>query len=374
MMEFHSLAARSRVEATLSRLYGRPRGGHAGGQPRPWPPVANMPVSSAAAPPGAAPLRCLLVGAGAVGLTYGTHLARGGAQVSFLVKEKYAAAARAGFTVHRLNARATERFVPHGVLTEAEQVQPGDFDQIWLCIPSDALRSGPVEALLARLGTATLVAFQPGLLDHAWLAARVPEAQLVQGLIALIAYPAPLPGEARSPGTAWWFPPLTRSPFSGPRAPAVVGALRAGGCPAKVARKVQDRTAFASSLMMPIIAALEGAGWSFQRLFGSAAIGLGTAASREANAIAAPGGLGLVRWLASRPLLLRLVAAVGRRVVPFDLEVYLQVHFSKVGTQTMLMLRTYIERGAELRRPTGAIEALTAALAQARGEASVAKD
>lgn len=316
--------------------------------------------------------RCLLVGAGAVGLTYGKHLARGGAKVSYLVKPKYEAAARAGFTVHRLNAKVTERFEGFGVVTDVATIQPGDFDQIWLCISSDVLRTPMIEALLQRLGSGTLVAFQPGLLDHAWLAERVPPEQLVQGLIAFIAYPAPLPKEDRAEGTAWWFPPLSKSPFSGARAALAVAPLKAGGCPAKVASKVQDRTAFASSLMMPIIAALETAEWKFERLFNTDALAMGTAASRQANAIAAPGGLGLVRWLAGRRWLLRLVAAVGSRIMPFNLEIYLKVHFSKVGAQTALMLATYTQRGKEMGKPTDAIEALRARLLKAReaGEAA----
>ncbi|MBT5947613.1 MAG: hypothetical protein HOG94_08080, partial [Nitrospinaceae bacterium] len=43
--------------------------------------------------------------AGAVGLSYGYHLQRGGAEVCYFVREKYAEAAREGFTLYALNAK-----------------------------------------------------------------------------------------------------------------------------------------------------------------------------------------------------------------------------------------------------------------------------
>jgi hypothetical protein len=323
-------------------------------------------VSISQAAPGQRRPRCLLLGAGAVGVAYGHHLAQGGARVTFLVRPHHADRLAGGLVIHRLNARRTERFVAYDVLTDVEAVRPGDFDQVWLCVPSDALRAPMVEAVLARLGQATLVAFQPGPRDHAWLAERVPAAQRVQGLISLIAYPAPLPGEARSEGTAWWFPPLAPSPFSGAAAGPVVAALRRGGCPAKVAKGVAQKTAFGSSLMMPVIATLELSGWRFAALFAGERLTLGVAAAREANALAAPSG---PRWLArliTARLTLRAVAALGRRVVPFDLETYLRVHFTKVGVQTAQMLGTYRAMAAEEGRAVPAIEALHVALETAR--------
>ena len=51
--------------------------------------------------------RVLIVGAGAVGQVYGWYLSRGGAEVSFYVKEKYLEDARAGFALYPLNTRRT---------------------------------------------------------------------------------------------------------------------------------------------------------------------------------------------------------------------------------------------------------------------------
>ena len=58
-------------------------------------------------------MKVLIIGAGAVGQVYGRHLALGGAEVSFYVKDKYADYARKGFTFYTLskkNARKNPKY------------------------------------------------------------------------------------------------------------------------------------------------------------------------------------------------------------------------------------------------------------------------
>src|SRR5262245_50611118 len=103
----------------------------------------------------------LIAGAGAVGQVYGHHLARGGARVSVLVRERHAEAARAGYLLHRLRrGRAPERgrFVPHQVLTDPKSAS--GFDQLWLCVPTDALTDDWLDDL-AR-AESTIVHLSPG--------------------------------------------------------------------------------------------------------------------------------------------------------------------------------------------------------------------
>ena len=63
-----------------------------------------------------------------------------------------------------------------------------------------------------------------------------------------------------------------------------------------------------------------------------------------------------------RPSLLRLVMAVAPRVVPFDLETYFRVHFTKVGDQTRLMLTQYLRHGRDHGLPVTSLETLVRAL------------
>ena len=317
-------------------------------------------------------MRALFVGAGAVGAVYGYHLARGGAAVTYLVKPRHAEATRAGMTVYPLNRRGArgspERFTEYDVVTEVSEAE-APWDQVWLCVSSTALRAGDwLDRLTAVLRQhapeATLVALQPGLEDRAWICERHPEAGVVSGLISLISYQSPLPTERLEPGFAWWFPPGGPSPFSGERrrVDAVVGALRAGGCPAKRARDVPGQTAFGAAIMMPVIAGLEAAGWSLSGYPKHPAWALARRAARQTTAVARPG---VRRWLVhllTVSVVLRLGLGVARRVIPLDLETYLEFHFTKVGDQTRAALQLYLERAAERGLPRDAIEGLSARL------------
>jgi 2-dehydropantoate 2-reductase len=319
--------------------------------------------------------RTLLVGAGAVGVTYGHHLARGGVSVDFFVRPKYVAEVAAGLDLWRYGLFGRpqhERFVPHGVVSTVEEVAARRYDQVWLCVASPALRGPWLAELLRACGDATIVLLTPGIEDRALVSAHVPEARIVSGLITLIAWAAPLEGErlpAGASGTSFLLPPLAPIPFSGhgDRAEAAAKALRAGGCPAVVlpgADAVPLRGAIASSALIPLIAALEVSRWSLAGLRRAPHLVGALAAMREAQAIGAhafgarPPFIG--RLLS--PWLTRLVIALAPRFSPFPLETYLQKHFTKVGEQTRLMLDTAIRRGRAAALPVEALTTLRAAL------------
>lgn len=80
----------------------------------------------------------VLGGAGAVGVVYGAHLTRGGAEVTVYVRPPRVEEARRGFDLHRVSfwgRRATERWTPASALSTVT----GRFDQVWLATASDAL-------------------------------------------------------------------------------------------------------------------------------------------------------------------------------------------------------------------------------------------
>lgn len=312
-------------------------------------------------------MNILLVGAGAVGLVYGRHLQLGGADVTFYVREKYRDDVAAGFTMHVLNAvgRGTHRFEGLSALTTPEEVAAQTWDQIWLCVSATAIRGEWLAPFLAATGDATIVALQPGLDDGDRLAAHVPSARIVRGMISLVSYQAPLPGEDRAPGIAYWFPPMSPSPFSGEGAQSIVRALDAGGCPAKVHPQAELEAARGSAILMPHLVALEAEGWSLAALRKGEHVKRASAAAQEALAVVAaftntevPG---LMACLV-RPCLMRLLLGVAPWAVPFPLEVYLKYHFTKVGDQTRMMIQTYIDQGIERGLPTENLEALSALL------------
>jgi 2-dehydropantoate 2-reductase len=187
-------------------------------------------------------------------------------------------------------------------------------------------------------------------------------------MITLISYAAPLPGEARftRPGMAYWFPPLTPAPFSGPaeRTAAVVAVLKRGGLPCKRHKDVPGMVAFPSGILMAYLVALENAGWSFRALTGGEQLRLGARGAREAIAVVShdEGRAPLMARLIARPMILRIGLRLGRWIVPLPLEIYLKEHFTKVGEQTREYMAGYISRGKEVGTPVAALEQLMAAL------------
>ena len=306
-------------------------------------------------------MKVVVVGAGAVGQVYGRHLQLGGADVSLLVKPAHLDSARRGFELYPLHRRrprrAPVRFEAPAFdsIYAAMSQRP---DAVVLCVSSTALRAGTwLEELAGELGVATLVALQPSPGDLDYVCARVASEQVVAGLIAIVSYLGPLPGERLpSPGTVYWFPPLGRSLFSGTRAEALVDCFRAGGLPVRRVRDASATGAHGAAVLLTLVIALEIADWSLDALRRDREL-LGLAHAGAAEAMRAlehhlgvrpPRSMGL-----ARPLGLKLGLGLGERAAPFDLEAYLRLHFQKVGAQTAFWLdevRT-LAAGAELPAP-----------------------
>lgn len=314
----------------------------------------------------------LVIGAGAVGQVYGRHAHLGGASVTFFVRDKYRETVSRGFDMYPLNRRnKTEavRFDAFETISQIDEVASRTFDQVYLTVSSPALRGPWLGELVRAIGTSTtLVALQPGQDDlEVILAAGASREQVVSGVITLISYAAPLPGETRfsSPGMAYWFPPLAPSRVSGsePRVRAVVELLEAGGLPAKRHPDVPRFAAFPTAMLMPFLVALEGVGWKLAALRGDR-MRLGAKGVREAFAVVGldAGTPPLGARLAARPRMLRIALWFGRRIVPLPLETYLREHFTKVGDQTRLYMAGYIARGHEASVDVTALESLMKAL------------
>jgi 2-dehydropantoate 2-reductase len=315
-------------------------------------------------------MRVLIVGAGSVGQVYGWHLERGGADVHVFVREKYADEARAGFVLYPPGQKAPVRWTPRGVVTSADAVRAQAWDQVWLCIPSPALRGPWLAELVAAMGSATLVSMLPGLRDRELLDSLVPPERLVLGLISFSSWHAPLTDEALpEPGMAWWHPPLTPNLYEGPKAAvdAIVSTLRAGGCPA--ARGAATATAArGSSFLVNVVAAMECAGWTFAGLRGGPWADLAAGAASEALTISSA-HLGVARGplgLLMSPIVVRLATRLAPWIAPMDFEAFLRVHFSKVGAQTSMAIDTWIDDGRTRGLPVASLESLAKALQAAR--------
>jgi hypothetical protein len=311
-------------------------------------------------------MNVLIVGAGAVGQVFGRHLARGGAEVTFLVKPKYADECRRGFTLYQLRSLKPVRLDGCGVIASPDDAAKQAWDQVYLTVSSTALRDGDWLAALGRAtGDATIVKLQPGLHDRTYVSERIAPERIVDGQIGFLSYHAPLPGETRfaEPGMAYWFFP-GKSPFSGPpaRVDAVVAALRAGKLPAKRVLDVPRAGAYPAAILNAFVLSLEAAGWSFRAMRKDGHAALGARAAREAirvvgHELGARPPLGA--RLAARPFAFRAMSRIAPAFIPCDFETYMRVHFTKVGDQMRLGLASYLELGRRAALDIAALDELT---------------
>lgn len=287
----------------------------------------------------------LIVGAGAVGAVYGYHLVRGGARVTYLIKEKYRAELADGMVLYPLKGPErgqTVRFSDYALVTIDDDLRDRGFDELWICVSSPALMSGWIDGLLPQLGDATILYMQAGLADRQYMEARVPPDRLCAGVIQMISWQAPLETETYDPpGIAYWWPP-GKNPFSGPaeRIEPIVERLNQGGWGSKIVKDAQAQTMFMSCIMMPYMAGLEISDWRFAK-FGARGSALASQAAREARAILKPGGNPVVARMLSSRWGLRFVTWIMPKIMPFDVETYIRYHFTKVGDQTRDKLEHY---------------------------------
>jgi hypothetical protein len=85
----------------------------------------------------------LIIGAGSVGQVLGLHLSGAGRHVGVLVRPAHAAQARSGYQLRRLRrlrGPVDGRFLPDRVIDDITLLQPGDWNAIWLCVPSTGPR------------------------------------------------------------------------------------------------------------------------------------------------------------------------------------------------------------------------------------------
>ena len=313
--------------------------------------------------------RILIVGAGAIGQVFGLHLHQAGADVSFFVKDKYVEAAEEGFEIHRygLTGMRPKSFLQRPVFSDHRLLRMQRFDQIWLCMSSTALRSGFLESFAESITDATWVTFQPGIEDRYYMAQYVPFDRIVSGMVSFIAYQAPLLGEDLWPeGIAYYVPPFSPTLFSGPEpyVSKAVHLLQTGGLPAAMVKAADESARYGSSVLIPLVVALECVNWSWSDLVANKtvlqlvreSVADTQMALQRSMPKADPGyaELATKKWL--WPLALRLAPMVAS----FPLEAYVKHHFTKVRDQTDQM----VDEFTQLCRDNALISRSLEALAQ----------
>lgn len=294
-------------------------------------------------------MKVLIVGAGAVGLVYGQGMAAAGHSVTFFIKEKYHATLAGGVTLVRQRRLLPDRaanFADYELLSDWQMVAKQQFDQVLLAIPSTAVRQLPFAAMQAAIGDATLVMLQPAEPDYRLLCQHWPDARIVKGMINLISYYHPMPGQAALPAVrpicvAWYLPPaIMPMPLSGeqPRLAASLTLFRSGGFPAKSVTDAVATSRLPNALLMTFLCALQASGWSFARLRRDGQrLALLSRAQKDLLAVLEPAAA----WRVPTPWIYRLGLCLAPAALPFSLETYLEEHFTKVGAQTDMYLQDF---------------------------------
>ena len=317
----------------------------------------------------------LVVGAGAVGQVYGHYLQRGGASVSYLVKEQYKEECEKGFTLFRCRRRGLgneEFFRAQAIYTRFDELRDQQFDQVWLAVPSTALRSEWLRQLRDAIGNATVVMLQPDLDDRDYVMKVFPPEQVVCGVVNFISYQTPLPDlpghdlDADKRGVAYLLLPMMTADFSGSpeRVPAVAEAMASGRFNVKIEKDASRVYADRSAWMIPLVAALELENWSFKRLMQSPSLELAVDAAKEALQVVATKFDKPQNWTERLFSIfwVKMALPVIRFLSPMDAESFVKFHFVKTAAQTRMMLKTFIAEGHKLGRSTGHLETLLAKL------------
>jgi 2-dehydropantoate 2-reductase len=312
--------------------------------------------------------RVAIVGAGALGQAFGWYLHCAGAELTYVVKETYRESTEAGFTLHELRMLGGPRrheFDDFEVCVDYDALADEDWDQVWLCVSSPAIRGDWLPELLEAVGETTLASIQPGIDDRDHLEAHYPAERIASGRVSMIAYPTALPGEELPEGDlAFFMPPGERIWWGGSQTAAreVADLLEAGGCPAGVRDDLRSYALFSSALLETLVAGLELADWSLSDFRRGSELDLAMTAADEAIDVVAakfqaspPMGL----RLGTSSLSMRLGLPVASALIPFDFEAYLEAHFTKVSDQTRDELRAFIDNG---RAHDIEVEALSALL------------
>ncbi len=322
-------------------------------------------------------MHILIVGAGAVGLTYGHAFHKGGARVSYLVKPAHVAGLKDGVTMLRHNlllpGLSEDRFVDFNLFDDVATAPIGEFDQIWLTVASDALSDDWLGVLRDGLNEdAAVIGLQPGPKDDARLRSFFGD-RLVKGVIGFLAYQYPLPGQPNPKGRsgiAYLLPPQAGGlgPTDSSAAYAAKDLLAKGGLDINLSDNLAEQYGRVSALSLTNMAGLELAGWSFKGFRAGKGNGkaLAKAAAIEALALV-DHQFGLphnpkrdARLAGLGPL----VSMIAPLVPSLRLEPYLAFHFGKVSGQTRSVMRDYIDMAREANMSSSAIQELLTALEQ----------
>ncbi|MBL4656688.1 MAG: hypothetical protein JKX73_01720 [Flavobacteriales bacterium] len=305
-------------------------------------------------------MNVLVIGAGATGQVFARHLQDGGANITFLVRDHHRGffekLGREGFPLYPLNKGRNPE--PHylrnfKVAYSSQSISNLYWDQVWFCVPSNALDTKWISEIAEVTGDASLIMLSPEGKRRLEIES-IYQDRVLNGYITFIAWQSPLEGEMIDgpEGVAYWFPYKTKVPLRGPkeRLKAVMQVLRLGKMPVtRDSSKSSGGTPqLISSILMPLVAGLECADWSFKsfskgkwgKVVSEAAFEAFQITSKKRGAF-----FEFLFWMIINPFTLSVGLRLAPMIMPFDFEKYMKFHFLKIRNQTKWILKGMLEDG-----------------------------
>ena len=303
-------------------------------------------------------MNVLIIGAGATGQIFARHLQDGGAEITFLVREPhreyFESIAQAGLPLYKLNdgRNAQPYFLRNYTVCYSIDSLPDIlWDQVWFCVPSNALDPTWISDIARSTGNASMVLLSPEGNKRLDIEEKYLD-RVLNGYITFIAWQSPLEGESiEGPnGIAYWFPFGTKVPLLGPkeRLNKVVEMLKKGGMPVMKGslKSTGGSVRLLSSILMPLVAGLECAGWSFRAFTKSKWAKVVSKAAFEAYQVTGKKESAFIKglfWLFLNPFTLAIGLRISPLLMPFDFEKYMKFHFTKIRSQTIWILKGMLE-------------------------------
>lgn len=322
--------------------------------------------------------RVLVVGAGALGLTAGYHLARAGAQVDFLVRPHRRAQLARPQRLYRIDGDSVETWGDYEVVEDPAALAGRSYSLVLLTLDGATCRTAEGSATVAEVGR-HLAASRArllvcgvglGLYEHVRDTARWPEERLLEGTMGMLAYAPGAPGAPRPAGAGEAHDRADLAYRRGPsgadflvagrprRAAKALAALLAQGGLAVRVMSVRLYRMFTSAFCTQV-AACDLAGWpaTVEEVIASSGWPLAARAQREILRLPQFGWPGKLAALAmGERRQAALFAATAQGAAPLDYMAFMRFHHGvKVRAQNQRILADCLAAGerAGLTMPAG---------------------
>ncbi len=318
-------------------------------------------------------MKVLIVGCGAVGQVYGLFLQQAGVALGYLdrpakVEELKEALGHAGLPVYQVTRAHRRDPIPHRLehyqvvagVAESQRFQP---DQIWFTVPSQAYYSEWFKEFVQQVPAEQVVCFAPEGARPEFFPPDSGKERLVFAGTTFMAWQGSLDGGGgREEGVNFCISPVG-IPLAGPeKACREVGqVLQKAGFRFTIGKPGSHAQAVTTALMTAFTVGLELAGWSLRAFRRSPCLKQAAGAAREAVLGQLPGANAFTRTLLHVTVLTAafyLVALVLPLLFPFDVEKYLQFHYTKTKDQSLTLLDLFEKDGISRGLPVDNIKAL----------------